>query len=571
MNNKLLISIFRLLNNHKKQMAITLLLACITVLFSIALMSLSSYVLSYASLLPSIAELALAITFVRFLGLGRGVFRYIERLETHNTIFIALSNLRVQLYQKYRTLKGETLQTLNKIDAFQQLTIDINTYQDAILRGALPSFLTLIIGMIAFFILLLVQPVMALIFAVFYTIFAYSSFFVYKVGNTNQTLLHSLELKQLQIDFSDYMTHKALFKWQSIETHKMAQILKQITIVEASLNAFSIRQSLAKLIQQLGINVHFLSMLIFTSYLVSQNRLDGLYLGSLTLVIFNVYESALLLGDAPDKMRNGSESAKRLFSDIRSYTVPSSGNVSIGKDINGEAIYTFKEISFNYPNTAFQLTIPFFELVQGKHIAFVGSNGSGKSTFANIISGFYEIDEHASVLRDAFSVVTQDIYLFNDSLVANLRVGKSEASQEEIQSALHMVALDPDHWIKSQTSIGEDGQQISLGQKRRIGIARALLKSSPFLLLDEPYNGLDQKTAQDIQRRFLFQTEPSIVCITHHLIEMQKYDTIYVFDQGKIIASGTHDQLMVSSNIYQRLYNVNESSNNTKLYIKKEP
>lgn len=553
MNETFLKSIASLLKNDKKQILLTLLLACITIFFSIALMALSSYVLSYAALLPSIAELALAITFVRFLGLGKGVFRYIERLETHNTIFIALSNLRVQLYEKYHTLKGETLQTLNKIDAFQQLTLDIGNYQDAILRGALPSFLTLIIGIIAFLIYLLIQPVMALIFAVLYPIVAYSSFFIFKIRNTKQALLHSLELKQLQTDFSDYMTHKALFKWQSIEAHKKALILKQVSEVEVSMDTFSIRQSLSKLLQQLGINLHFISMLVFTSYLVSQNRMDGLYLGSLTLVIFNVYESALLLGDAPDKMKNGSESAKRLFSDINSNSVPSSGKISIGIKSSEKAIYTFEEISFNYPNTAFQLTIPFFELVQGKHIAFVGSNGSGKSTFANILSGFYEVDAHTTVLRDAFSVVPQDIYLFNDSLDANLRVGKSDASQEDIKSALQMVALDPDHWLISQTSIGEDGQQVSLGQKRRIGIARALLKPSPFLLLDEPYNGLDQTTAQNIQRRLLSQTEKSIVCITHHLIEMQQYDTIYVFDEGKIITTGTHDQLMANSSIYKCL------------------
>lgn len=549
MNKTLLKSIVSLLKNDKKQMVVSLLLASVTILFSIALMALSSYVLSYAALLPSIAELALAITFVRFLGLGRGIFRYIERLETHNTIFIALSNLRVQLYQKYSTIKGETLQTLNKIDAFQQLTLDINTYQDAILRGALPSLLTIIIGVATLLVLLWIQPIMALIFVILYPIVAFSSFFVYKARKVKRAVLHSLELRQLQTDFSDYMTHKNLFKWQSIETFKKVQILKQVTEVESSMNHFSMGQNLSKLLQQLGIHLHFLLMLIFTSYLVSQNQLDGLFLGSLTLVIFNLYESALLLGDAPDKMKNGSESAKRLFSDVSSYMAPSSGKLSIGKDR-----YTFEKITFNYQNTAFQLTVPFFELTQGKHIAFVGSNGSGKSTFANIISGFYEIDEHASVLRNAFSVLTQDIYLFNDSLIANLKVGKSDASNEEISQALRTVELDPDYWLKSQTPIGEDGKQVSLGQKRRIGIARALLKSSPFLLLDEPFNGLDQTTAKNIHRQLFLQNEKTIICITHHLIEMQNYDMIYVFDQGKIITSGTHDQLMANSIHYQNLF-----------------
>ncbi|OJV65881.1 MAG: hypothetical protein BGO41_08060 [Clostridiales bacterium 38-18] len=555
MNKSLINTIKGLLINDKKQIFFTLILASLTILFSVALMSLSSYVLSYAALLPSIAELALAITFVRFLGIGRGLLRYVERLETHNMIFIALSHLRIQLYEKYRTLKGETLITLNKIEAFQQLTLDINTYQDAILRGVLPSLLTLIIGILIALILLVIQPTMALIFAILYPLFAFSSFFVFKARNVTQATLHSLEIKQLQTDFSDYIQYRDLFKWQSIEPYKMAQIMKQVNEVEVSMTNLTRSQSYSKLFQQLGIHFHFLLMLLFTSYLVSQNHLDGLYLGSLTLVIFNLYESALLLGDAPDKMRNGAESAARLFSDVKAPMATSSGVISIAQ----ESI-TYQDIKFTYPNTAFQLVVPMFKLNQGKHIAFVGANGSGKSTFGSLLSGFYEIDGKAATLRDVFSVVTQEIYLFNDSLIANLRVGNSDLSNEVIEQVLRMVSLDSEQWLKSQTPLGEDGKQISLGQKRRIGIARALLRPSVFLLLDEPFNGLDLTTARSLHHNLFKQKEKTIICITHHLIEMTQYDEIYVFDQGKIVASGTHDQLIATSTVYQHLYNETELS-----------
>lgn len=229
----------------------------------------------------------------------------------------------------------------------------------------------------------------------------------------------------------------------------------------------------------------------------------------------------------------------------------------------------FKSISFAYEDRDvlkdFSLTIP-----KGKAVALVGQSGSGKSTIANLITRFYDVQEGAvlvdgtdikdvklSSYRKLFGLVTQDNILFNDSIRNNISLGKPDATLEEVQAAAKVAnAHDFIMELPNQydTNIGEAGGKLSGGQKQRISIARAVLKNPPIMILDEATSALDTESERFVQDALenMMENRTSLV-IAHRLSTIQKADWIVVMEKGKIMEQGTHHELLSRNGIYKKL------------------
>lgn len=206
----------------------------------------------------------------------------------------------------------------------------------------------------------------------------------------------------------------------------------------------------------------------------------------------------------------------------------------------------------------------------GKSYALVGHSGSGKSTIFNLLTRFYDPTEgnifidnvnlkelSFKSLRDAISIVGQDVKLFNTSIFENIKYSKSEASDEEVYNAAKMA--NANEFIEKMENgynsiIGPSGTMLSGGQKQRISIARALLKNSPILLLDEPTSALDPISEQLIQTALneLMKNKTTII-IAHRLSTIVNCDCIFVFENGKLVEQGTHEELIVNKNVYKNL------------------
>ena len=207
---------------------------------------------------------------------------------------------------------------------------------------------------------------------------------------------------------------------------------------------------------------------------------------------------------------------------------------------------------------------------KGKNIALVGQSGSGKSTIANLICRFYDVDSGSinidgenikklkkESLRELIGLVTQDSILFNDSIKNNLLIAKPNASDDElidclkIANAWEFVNKLPDG---IDNNIGDSGNKLSGGQKQRLSIARAVLKNPPILVLDEATSALDSESEKLVQNALdnLMKNKTSIV-IAHRLSTIQNADSIIVLDKGKIIESGVHKDLMKKDGIYSNL------------------
>jgi len=231
----------------------------------------------------------------------------------------------------------------------------------------------------------------------------------------------------------------------------------------------------------------------------------------------------------------------------------------------------FIDINFSYPNNVQALKEVNGKINGGEKVGFVGVSGSGKTTLLNLIPRFFHLSKgkiiiddqninevRLSSLRNKISLVSQDIILFDDTVLKNLTYGYEKASKEDILQACKNSASQefieklPE---KYDTIIGENGVRLSGGQKQRISIARAILKNAPIILLDEATSSLDSESEKVIHDAIENLTKnKTTVIIAHRLATIKNCNKIFLFDKGKIIDSGTHNELINKSKIYSSLY-----------------
>ena len=233
----------------------------------------------------------------------------------------------------------------------------------------------------------------------------------------------------------------------------------------------------------------------------------------------------------------------------------------------------FENITFSYRKGIPALQDFDFRFEQGKYYALVGASGAGKSTLLSLIMRFYDPDSGRVLidgldmrsltqdsLREQIGIVTQDTFLFHESIRKNIAYGRLDASQEEIVAAAKQAHAH--EFILAQqngydTVVGDKGCMLSGGQQQRIAIARALLKNAPVLLLDEATSALDSASEKQIQEALeALASGRTVIAIAHRLSTILKADRIVVLDQGRVQEIGTHQELLDHSGIYRKLYDL---------------
>jgi subfamily B ATP-binding cassette protein MsbA len=267
-------------------------------------------------------------------------------------------------------------------------------------------------------------------------------------------------------------------------------------------------------------------------------------------------------------VKKGDAAAERVLEVLETENPITSKQGSIQKNTFDDKI-SIENINFAYENenvlSNFSIEVP-----KGKTVALVGQSGSGKSTIANLLTRFYDVqkgnikidgidikDFNLQSLRGLMGLVTQDSILFNDTIKNNLLLGKEDASDEEIIEALKIA--NAYEFVKDlpdgiNTNIGDSGNKLSGGQKQRLSIARAVLKNPPIMVLDEATSALDTESERLVQQALenMMQNRTSVV-IAHRLSTIQKADTIVVMQKGEIVEQGTHEELLAKNGMYSRL------------------
>lgn len=245
----------------------------------------------------------------------------------------------------------------------------------------------------------------------------------------------------------------------------------------------------------------------------------------------------------------------------------------------GEPIIELEDIEFSYDGERKIFHNLNLKIERDKQVAFVGASGGGKSTIFRILSGFYlpksgtyQFYGHAyqewdvKALRSQMALVSQNVFLFSGSIAENIAFGKEGATREEVINAskdanIHDFILGLANGYDTQ--VGERGAKLSGGQRQRISIARAFLKDAPILLLDEPTSAVDVETERLIKEAIdRISVGKTVLTIAHRLSTIEHADVIYVFDQGRIVESGTHKELLSDGIVYQSLYQKENEAKN---------
>ena len=296
--------------------------------------------------------------------------------------------------------------------------------------------------------------------------------------------------------------------------------------------------------------------------------LDGAKFLAYMGLAYNILTPAKAISKASYQVKGGLAAAQRVFDVLEVENEITSKDNAIQKH-TFESSIAIKNINFKYEDENVLKDFS-LEVKKGQTVALVGQSGSGKSTIANLLTRFYdvndgqiqidnndikEIDLHS--LRGLIGLVTQDSILFNDSIKANIALGNPNATDEEIIEALKIA--NAYEFVKDlpngiHTNIGDSGNKLSGGQKQRLSIARAVLKNPPIMILDEATSALDTESEKFVQVALenMMQNRTSIV-IAHRLSTIQKADVIVVMKKGKIIEQGTHEELIALDGTYNKL------------------
>lgn len=267
-------------------------------------------------------------------------------------------------------------------------------------------------------------------------------------------------------------------------------------------------------------------------------------------------------------IRKGSASAERIFEVLETPNTITDSPDAIQKNSLEQGI-AFKNVSFKYEDEYVLKNIS-LEIPKGKTVALVGQSGSGKSTIANLVPRFYDVEEGGITidginikdislhsLRSLMGIVSQDSILFNDTVANNLKLGKPGATAQEVLEAAHIA--NASEFIQElpqqfETYIGDAGGKLSGGQKQRLAIARAVLKNPPIMILDEATSALDTESEKLVQNALenMMKNRTAIV-IAHRLSTIQNANLIVVMQKGEIVEQGTHTELIQQNGVYKKL------------------
>ena len=500
--------------------------------------------------------------------LFKNLFNYLASYHIMHLKNGVLRDLRKSMYDKIVELPISYYSEKRKGDIMARMLGDVNEVQNSffsILELVVKEPLTIIFALVAMFVISLKLTLFVLIFM------PISGYIISKLAKNlrAQSLEAQRESGSLISIVDETLGGLKVIKSYNAETNFKNRFHKSVTRLLNLTNSIGSKNNLATPLSEF-LGVTTIACLLFYGgnlVLIDKSLEGAVFIAYLTLA-FNILTPAKAISKASYAVKNGLAAAERVFEVLEVENEITSKENAVTKTTFEDKI-SLKNINFKYEEEAVLKDFS-LEVIKGQTVALVGQSGSGKSTIANLLTRFYDVKEgtisiddidikdlNLHSLRGLMGLVTQDSILFNDTIKANISIGKLDATDDEIIEALKIA--NAYEFVKDlpngiHTNIGDSGNKLSGGQKQRLSIARAVLKNPPIMILDEATSALDTESEKFVQIALenMMQNRTSIV-IAHRLSTIQKADKIVVLQKGKIVEQGTHEELIALNGTYNKL------------------
>ncbi|MYY00580.1 thiol reductant ABC exporter subunit CydD [Streptomyces sp. SID486] len=528
---------------------------------AVGLMATSGWLISRASQQPPVLYLMVAVTATRAFGIGRAVFRYAERLVSHDAVLRMLADTRVAVYRRLERLAPAGLRGARRGDLLTRLVTDVDAFQDYWLRWLLPAGVALAVSAasVGFTAWLLPGAGAALAAGLLATGVGVPLVTATAARRTERRLAPARGVLATRV--TDLLTGTAeLTVAGALSARTDAARRADATLTRTAARSAAVTglgDGLTALLS--GLTVVVTAML--GAEAVAAGRLDGVAMAVVVLTPLAAFEAVLGLPLAVRYRQRVRRSAERVYEVLDAAEpvrepesprrAPSSPFPVVVKGVDARHAGQRREAL-----AGFDLT-----LEQGRRIAVVGVSGSGKTTLAQVLLRFLDpvagtytlagVDARALAgddVRRLVGLCAQDAHLFDSSVRENLLLARKDATEADLRDALARARLL--HWVDSlpdglDTLVGEHGARLSGGQRQRLALARALLAGFPVLVLDEPAEHLDLPTADALTADLLAATEGrTTLLITHRLAGLDAVDEVIVLDAGRVVQRGPYERLV---------------------------
>ncbi|MCL2895435.1 heme ABC transporter ATP-binding protein/permease CydC [Brenneria tiliae] len=562
----------RLYRRHIWRLSLGIILAIATMLASIGLLALSGWFLAAASL----AGVAGLYTFnymlpaagVRGAAITRTAGRYAERLVSHDATFRVLQQLRVFTFARILPLSPGAIARFRQAELLNRLVADVDTLDHLYLRVISPMVGALLVILIVTYGLSWLDPSLALtLCAIMLTLLLLLPVAFYRAGRRIGEDLTALRA-QYRIQLTTWLQGQAeltVFGALSAARQRLAQLeMRWLARQRQQANLTGLSQALMILCSGLTVTL----MLWLAAAGIGGDVRPGALIALFVFAALAAFEALAPVAGAFQHMGQVIASAARVDQIIRQpaeVTFPDQGPSTAptaALDLTG--------VGFTYPDQPLPVLSDIsLNIRAGEHLALLGRTGCGKSTLLQLLTRAWDCGEgeitlngfplsswREDELRGMMSVVPQRVHIFSATLRDNLLLAAPDAGDEQLATVLRQVGLDKlleneglNAWF------GEGGRQLSGGEQRRIGLARALLHPAPLVLLDEPTEGLDAETERRILQLLRRHCGgKTLIVITHRLYELASMDRICVMDGGRIIEQGSHQALMALQGRYWQFH-----------------
>ena len=501
----------------------------------------------------------------------KNIFLYFKNLTMSYVQLRIVTHLRNRIYAHLQTLSLSFFHRRKSGDLSSVVLHDVNLLNQSI-GTTFQKIVVEPINILAFTILLFIISWKLMLVALF--IIPFSQFVIQTIGQSirRKARRNTRQIGGILSIITENLSTTRIVKAFSMEKNEIDRFDQESwKYFNLLFRSSKLRLLSSPIIETIGVSMAVILLWLGGSEVMVGSSLSSEDFLRFMFLLFSMLGPVRSLSNVHITLQNGYASAERIFDILDEKTeVVDNGQFDI-KTLDNELI--FEDVNFDYGEGSFQLNNISFEIQKGETIALVGASGAGKSTIADLIPRFYDVNKGKIVidgkdikdyridsLRKMMGIVTQETILLNTSIRNNITYGASDIDEKKLIEAANSANAcefidDLEH--KYDTTIGERGVKLSGGQQQRIAIARAIYKNPSLLLLDEATSALDTKSERLVQSALdNLMKNRTVLVIAHRLSTIKNANKIIVMDMGEIVEVGTHDELYESGGVYRRLYDI---------------